>query len=97
MKKITIAFFILMLIAGCSFNDSAISSPKTYEVYNSATKLQLVQEALTPYFDAYHNVFVIYTVEGEDEIKYTFDKDEIIIFDPEQQKVVNDNVIKGVN
>ena len=69
MKKAAIIFFSLLLASGCSVKEQGIMAEeipvKTYEVYSSATKLQLVQNAQAPYFDAYHDTFVMYTFEGK--------------------------------
>ena len=99
MKKAAIIFFSLLLASGCSVKEQGIMAEeipvKTYEVYSSATTLQLVQNAQAPYFDAYHDTFVIYTFEGEDFVEYTFEREAVLVFDPEEQRIVNTDIVKG--
>ena len=48
-----------------------------------------------PYFDAYHDTFVIYTFEGEDFVEYTFEREAVLVFDPEEQRIVNADIVNG--
>ena len=91
MKKAVIIFFFLLLASGCSVKEQGIMAEeipvKTYEVYSSATKLQLVQNA--------QDTFVIYTFEGEDFVEYTFEREAVLVFDPEEQRIVNADIVNG--